>query len=117
MELYYLLVRLVRTLHGHLRWDNVVERDELCAWVDCWSLCCLLVASVVDVVVFCPSLAAGLVRVSADVLVALARVEPQSPSPPQVRGPYRPARVLPQGVGIVEARERAQDVTLPFLLE
>ena len=46
----------------------------------------MLVASVVDVVVFCPSLAAGLVRVSAAVLVALARVVLCAPSP-AVTGP------------------------------
>jgi len=44
----------------------------------------LLVASVVDAVVFYPSLAAGLVRVSAAVLVSLARVVPRAPSPAQV---------------------------------
>jgi len=66
---------------------SVVERDELCAWVGCWSLCCLLVASVADVVVFCPSVPAGLARVSAAVLVSLARVVPRAPSPAQVGGP------------------------------
>jgi len=77
----------------------------------------LLVASVVDAGVFCPSLAAGLVRVSAAVLVSLARVVPRAPSPAQVRGQCQPARVLPRGDGIVQARERAQDVALPFPLE
>jgi len=84
LEQYHLLVRLIRLLHGPLRRDDVVERDELCTWVGCRSLCCLLVASVVDVVVFPPSLAAGLVRVSAAVLVALARVVHSAPSPAQV---------------------------------
>ena len=43
----------------------------------------MLVASVVDVVVF-SSLAAGLVRVSDTVLVSLARVVSRAPSPAQV---------------------------------
>jgi len=77
----------------------------------------LLVASMVDVVVFCPSLAAALVRVSAPVLVVLARVVPCAPSPTQVRGPSQPACVLPQGDGFVQDRERAQDVVLTFPLE
>jgi len=100
-----------------LQRDGVVERDELCAWVCCQSLCSWLVASVVDAVVFCPSLAAGLVRVSTAVLVALARVVPRAPSPAQVRGPCWPACVLPRGDGFMQARERAQDVVQPFLPE
>ena len=68
----------------------------------------------VNVVVFCPSLAAVLVQVSAAVLVSLARVVPYAPSSAQVRGQCQPARVLPQGDGIVQVRERAQDVAPPF---
>jgi len=74
----------------------------------------LLVASVVDAVVFCPFLAAGLVRFSAAVLVALARVVPLARAPAQVRGQCQPARVLPRGDGFVQARERTQDVNQPF---
>ena len=117
LEQNHLLLCLVRLLHGFLRRDGVVERDELCAWVGCQSLRSLLVASSVDAVVFCPSLAAGLVRVSAAVLVTLARVDSCASSPTQIRGHCWPARVLPRGDGIVQARERAQDVTRPFQLE
>jgi len=91
-----------------------VERDELGAWVSYWSLFCLLVASVVDTVVVCPSLAAGLVRVSATVLVAVARVVPHAFPPAQIRGPCQPARVLPRGDGIIHASERVQDIAPPF---
>ena len=114
LEQYYLLLCLVRLLHGFLQRDGVVKRDELCAWVGYQSLCCLLVASVVDAVVIRPSLAAGLVRFSVAALVAVTRVVPHAFSPAQIRGLRWPACVLPRGDGMVHARERAQDITPPF---
>ena len=107
LERYHLLLSLVHLLHGFLQRDGVVERDVLCAWVGCWSLCSLLVASMVDSVVFCPCLAAGLVRVYAPVFKVLARVDSRASSPAQIRGQCQPAYVLPQRDGIVSAREGA----------
>jgi len=60
--------------HGFPPRDGTVERDDLCARVCHLSLYFLLVVSVVDAVVARPSLSVCVVRVSAGVLVVVARV-------------------------------------------
>jgi len=68
----------------------------------------------IDAIVVRPSLAAGFAQVSVAGLANLAWVVPCAPSPAQVRGLCRPARILPRGDGFVQAGERAQDITPPF---
>jgi len=49
----------------------------------------------IDAIVVHPSLAAGFAQVSVAGLATLAWVVPCAPSLAQVRGPCRPARILP----------------------
>ena len=84
LEKYHLLVCLMHLLHNPLRRDGVVQLDELCAWVDCQSQCCLSVASMVDSIAARPSLSWGLAQVFVAVLAILARVVSRVPSPAQI---------------------------------
>ena len=112
---YCQLLQLVRLLHGFLRRDGIMERNELCAGVCHWCCCCLLVAS--WLMSHCCSFLSRSMCGASFCSCPCGSGKVCVPCFFPCTCPCRPARSLPQGDGIVPGRERAQDVTAPFLLD